>query len=141
MIKAVFDTVVFVRSLINPYGRWGELVFKYPDKYQLFVSQPIVEEYLEVLHRPELTGKFKTLLALDLEKIIELVGQAPVVNISTIASASRDQKDNKFLATASSAGADYLVSEDKDLLDLKEYRGTKIISALDFLYILDKTDH
>ena len=62
MIKAVFDTVVFVRSLINPYGRWGELVFSYHDRYQLVVSKELVEEYLEVLHRPELTGKFKTLL-------------------------------------------------------------------------------
>ena len=141
MIKAVFDTVVFVRSLINPYGRWGELVFKYPDKYQLFVSQPIVEEYLEVLHRPELTRKFKILLDLNLEKIIELVGQAPIVNISPMPIVSRDQKDNKFLATASSAGADYLVSEDNDLLDLKEYQEIKIVTALDFLHILDKTGH
>lgn len=136
MTRAVFDTVVFVRSLINPYGRWGELVFSYQDSYQLFVSQQIVEEYLEVLHRPELAKKFKALTNLDLAKIIDLVGQAPLVEISTIPTASRDPKDNKFLACAQAAKADYLVTEDRDLLDIGEYQDTKIVTALEFLHIL-----
>lgn len=138
MTRAVFDTVVFVRSLINPYGRWGELVFSYQDRYQLFVSQQIVEEYLEVLHRPELAKKFKALTNLDLAKIIDLLGQAPLVEISTIPTASRDPKDNKFLACAQQAKADYLVTEDRDLLDIGEYQDTKIVTALEFLHILDK---
>lgn len=140
MYKVVFDTVVFVRSLINPYGRWGELIFKYYDRYLVFVSQPIVEEYLEVLHRPELTGKFRTLSNLDLEKIIDIIKHAPMVKVPTISSASRDPKDNKFLATSCAASADYLISEDKDLLDIKEYQGVKIITTLDFLHILEKID-
>ncbi len=138
MIKAVFDTVVFVRSLINPYGRWGELVFSYQNRYQLFVSQQIAEEYLDLLHRPPLTMKFQKLKDLDLRKIIELIGQAPIVEISTKPMVSRDPKDNKFLAAAEAAAADYLVTEDKDLLELVDYRGTRIITSLGFLHILDK---
>lgn len=136
MVKAVFDTVVLVRSLINPFGRWGELIFSYRSKYRLFVSRQVVEEYLDVLHRQELTKKFQTLNNLDLRKIIELIGQAPSVEISTIPKVSRDPKDNKFLATAKASKADYLVTEDRDLLDLKEYMGTKIVTALEFLHIL-----
>jgi predicted nucleic acid-binding protein len=45
-------------------------------------------------------------------------------------------KDNKFLATARQAQADYLVTEDEDLLVLTEYEGTKIITAQAFLALL-----
>jgi predicted nucleic acid-binding protein len=49
---------------------------------------------------------------------------------------SRDTKDNKFLAAAEAANADFLVSEDGDLLDLVAHRGTRIIPAHEFLQIL-----
>lgn len=137
MLRVVFDTVVFVRSLINPHGRWGRLVFAYSQDYQLVVSEPVVTEILEVLHRPELRAKFRSLENLDVGAVIELLGQAAVVDVQSIAPISRDPKDDKFLATAEAAGADYLVSEDDDLLVLKEYRGTKIIDAAAFLAVLE----
>ncbi|TSC88197.1 MAG: PilT protein domain-containing protein [Microgenomates group bacterium Gr01-1014_16] len=139
MIRVVLDTVVFVRSLINPYGRWGELVFKYFDAYQLFVSREVVGEILEVLQRPELTLKFRPMKNLDYSRVIELLGQAEVVEITESYSGSRDHKDDKFLATADAARADYLVTEDEDLLVLKKHGVTKIIDSLEFLRILEKS--
>jgi predicted nucleic acid-binding protein len=47
-------------------------------------------------------------------------------------------KDDKFLATAYTAKADYLVTEDNDLLVLEEYKGIKIITAENFLEILER---
>lgn len=138
MHRVVFDTVVFVRSLINPYGRWGELVFYHGDKYQLFVSPLIIEEILEVLHRPIISKKFRTDEFLSLETVIELLGKANVVEISEMLSGSRDAKDNKFLAAAVAAKADYLVSEDQDLLIIKNFKGVKIVDSLAFLKILKK---
>ena|SRR3989344_1408582 len=136
MLRVVFDTVVFVRSLINPHGRWGELVFRHHNRYQLVISRPIVKEILEVLHRPEIVKKFQTDINLDLETVIGLLGRAPVVEISKISPVSRDPKDNIFIATAERAEADYLVSEDEDLLSLKNYKKIQIVSSLDFLHIL-----
>ena len=49
---------------------------------------------------------------------------------------SRDVKDNKFPAAAEAAKADYLVSEDRDLLDLVEHEDTRIVSAYEFLQLL-----
>lgn len=138
MLRVVFDTVVFVRSLINPYGVWGKLVFDYYQTYQLFVSKPVVTEIVEVLQRPELTTKFRTLKAMDISTTIVLLGQARVVEVEEIPNISRDPQDDKFLATALAANADYLVSEDKDLLILKEYRGVKIVAATTFVRILEK---
>jgi predicted nucleic acid-binding protein len=50
---------------------------------------------------------------------------------------ARDPKDDKFLATAKAVAADYLVSEDEDLLVLEEYEGTRIVNAAAFLRILE----
>jgi putative PIN family toxin of toxin-antitoxin system len=45
----------------------------------------------------------------------------------------RDPEDDKFISCALSASADWIVSGDKDLFDLKQYKSTKIIKASDFL--------
>ena len=137
MLKIVIDTVVFVRSLINPHSRCGKIVFSHNKIYQLFVSEPIVIEILEVLHRPELTVKFRRLKSMDYFMVMEILGQAAVIEIPTIPQVSRDSKDNKFLATAAETKSDYLVTEDNDLLDLKEYQGVKIVNTDTFLHILE----
>jgi len=44
-----------------------------------------------------------------------------------------DPSDNKILECALEAEADYIVSGDRHLLDLREYRGIKILSSGEFL--------
>lgn len=140
MLRVVFDTVVFVRCLINPHGRWGALVFEHAGRYRLFVSEPVLVEILEVLARPELTKKFRSLRGLDRTRVLDLLAQASVVELPAIPPVSRDPKDDKFLATARAARAQYLVSEDEDLLHLGEYEGIKMVNALQFLRILEQED-
>lgn len=48
----------------------------------------------------------------------------------------RDPEDNKFLEVAIEARAQYLVTGDKDLLDLKIYRHVRIVRPAAFLKIL-----
>jgi uncharacterized protein len=134
--KVVLDTVVLVRSLINPFGRWGELVFEHGDRYDLVLSEPIVRELLEVLHRPELVRKYRTLPERDMHAMLDVLSRAQLVEVTHIPRVSRDPKDDAFLATARAAGADYLATEDDDLLVLHAYEGTKIVSAVDLLAIL-----
>lgn len=136
MLKVVFDTVVFVRSLINPYSVCGTIVFRYFPRYRLFVSQPIIMEVLEVLRRPELTRRFRSLEARDVPRVVDLLSGAEIVEMQSIPAVCRDPKDDKFIATVLAAGADYLVTEDDDLLVLGEYSGTLIINAATFASIL-----
>ena len=49
---------------------------------------------------------------------------------------SRDLKDDIFLATAVLSGAQYIVTEDKDLLVLNPYDGIHILNAVEFLNII-----
>lgn len=138
-MRVVFDTVGFVRGLINPRSRWGRILFDDADRSTLIVSEPIVLEALDVLRRPAVVRLFKTLPGRDTATIIAILRNAEAVEVRDIPAVSRDPKDDKFLATAVAGRAAYLVSEDKDLLDIGEYAGIRIITAAAFLALLDTT--
>src|SRR5689334_8955717 len=138
MIRVVFDTVVFVRSLLNRQSIWARLVFDRSEDYQLVVSPPVLREALEVLRRPELTRRFSRLSGRDPATVLDILAAARVVQAPSIPSTARDAKDDKFLATAKAGAADCLVSEDQDLLVLGEYEGIPIVTAATFLEMLDR---
>ena len=140
MLKVIFDTVIFVRALINPYGLWGRLVFQNRGRYELVVSPPVVRELLDVIHRPELTRRFRSLAGLDVRQVLQLIKEASVVTIDDVPSVSRDPKDDVFLATARVIEADYLVSEDSDLLVLGTHGDVRIVTAAVFLEILERDE-
>jgi len=140
MHRVTFDTVVFVRSLMSPYGWWGRLVFDFGDRYTLVVSEPVVREIIEVLHRPALQKLYRPLATRSLATIVDIVAAAEWVEDATIPTVSRDPKDDRFLATAKAAHADFLFSADRDLLDLEEYEGVRISTAEELLHILQQAD-
>jgi len=137
MIKAVFDTNVFLRALINPHSPCSRLLDEFADNYELVLSPAIIREVLEVLHRPRWRAKFPQIAQLDMARIIALFEQAHVVEPQEVPSVSRDPNDDKFLACARAAGAEYLVTEDKDLLVLGEYEGTRICRPAEFTALLE----
>jgi putative PIN family toxin of toxin-antitoxin system len=137
MIKAVLDTNVFLRALINPHSHCGSLFDDLAERYTLVLSPPIVREVLEVLHRPKILAKFPHLADLDMGRVIGWFEQAQVVEPAEIVPVSRDPDDDVFLATARAAGADYLVTEDKDLLVLGDYEGARICQPAEFIALLE----
>lgn len=140
VVSAVFDAVVFVRCLLNPRSRWGRLVFLEMGRYRLVISQPILTEIVEVIHRPEIVRKSRFVAGLDRPTVLMILANATVVQLDDVPPVSRDPKDDYYLATARAAAAGFLVSEDNDLLVLGAYEGTKIVTAEAFLAILDATD-
>lgn len=52
----------------------------------------------------------------------------------------RDPKDDIFIACAVEGEADYIVTGDKDLLDMDEYQGIKIIRPEEFVAVLDAVE-
>jgi len=104
----------------------------------LIVSDPIILDVLDVLQRPAIVRLFKTLPGRDVAAIVAILTDAQFVDVREILAVSRDPKNNKFLATAAQAGADYLVSEDQDLLVLREYKGVHSVNAATFLDLLEQ---
>ena len=137
MLRAVLDTNVFLRSILNSSSPSGRLLGEFTGDYNLIVSQALIFEVLTVLSRPELQAHSPRVAHLDYASIMGFFERAELVEPEDILPVSRDPKDDMLLACAKAAAADYLVSEDKDLLVLKEYGGTIICRPTDFVAVLE----
>ncbi len=87
-----------------------------------------VTRYPKIRERlvPALAGR----LINELRDVAVSVGNLPAVNVSS------DPHDDYLLAIATAGAADFLVTGDKrDLLTLRLYEGTKIITVRDFLVL------
>ena len=135
-IKVVIDTQIFLRAAINRQSLPGKLIFDLRDRYILITSPQMIAEIIDVLSRPALRTKFKTLTDATLNGILIRIADAEVVEVTDVEAISRDPKDDIFLACAKASSADYVVSEDKDLLVLNPYKGIPIVDALSFLHVL-----
>jgi len=65
-----------------------------------------------------------------LSRFATLVTDLPEVKVV------RDPNDDKIVACALAAGAEYIVTRDKDLLSLGEYEGVAMITPEEFLHVL-----
>lgn len=89
-------------------------MWRYERRLELIVNPEVVEEYLEVLER----------LSVHEQSIVwfeeSLAERKTVtwVNLGPRLQASRDPDDNVFLSTARPGRADYLLTNDRDLLDI-----------------------
>lgn len=59
-----------------------------------------------------------------------------VTDVPDIRGVVRDPNDDMIIACAVGAGADYIVTRDKDLLSLGEYEGIRMIKPETFLHVL-----
>lgn len=133
-MRAVIDTVVFVRALITPRSRWGRILFQLVDQYTMVLSPQIVEEILDALYRPGPRQRFPQMASPpELALVLGLLSNAEVVEPRVQLSVCRDPGDNKFLECAVEGAADCIVTEDRDLLDLANYQGIDLIDATAFI--------
>jgi uncharacterized protein len=138
-LRVVIDTQIFLRSVINPRSASAKLSPKlWRGYYQLYISDAIEAEIIDVLNRIEIRAKFPQITdetVNDLLTIIQSEGER--IEVTEVEPISRDPKDDMFLACAKVAGADYLVSEDKDLLVLEKHHDTKIVNVAQFLSVME----
>ena len=130
--KTVIDTNIAVSALIARRGFSAQLFEKIIlGEIQNFTSKEIIEEIEDVLKRKEITKRTAKpsrdfILTNYLAKSIEVKPKTKVTIVE-------DKDDNKFIETALEAKADYIVSGDHHLLELKEFRGIKIVKAKELL--------
>ena len=128
-MKVVFDTNILVSALVFPGGR-GEAALRriIEEKDKLVLSKPIVDELLGVLGR-----KFSR----DAEELahaaVYLSRLAILVRPRMRLRAVKDDPDNRILECAVTGNADAIVTGDRGLLALEEYRGVRIFSLRRYL--------
>ena len=106
-------------------------------KIQLIFCPKTLEELIKVLHYPKfgLTEEEITyLVKVELLPYVVLIENTTSLDPSLI----RDKNDLKFLECALSGKADYLVSGDKDVLEVKKIQTIKVLNAKGFLEVLEK---
>ena len=135
MKKVVFDTNVLISAVLVKEGISAKLI-KHSEPFEVVTSEEILTELLEKLQLPRIKDKYKFSDALIGEYISTLRKDSTVVSVFTQVSVVRDTNDNMVLACAIDGKADYLVTGDKDLLDIGTYQGVIIISPAEFLQIL-----
>ncbi|MEO8391714.1 MAG: putative toxin-antitoxin system toxin component, PIN family [Chloroflexota bacterium] len=136
-LKVVFDTQIYLRAAINSTSICGRLFSDWTEEYTLCVADEIEAEIIDVLTRSKLRAKFPQITDETVTKVKSTFAKAERFKLKNIPAISRDPKDDIFLACAKAAKALYLVSEDNDVLVLKQYEETAIVNALEFLAILE----
>jgi len=126
---AVFDTNVLIAAIITE-GICSKLLHRARAREFSLVSCPFIMMEL----RRTLSKKFRLSpgeTASAMEPICEAIERS-IDHDLKITDICRDADDDNIIACAVAAKADYLVTGDSDLLEIKSYKGIKIITPRDF---------
>lgn len=135
-LRAVIDTNLFVSGLFAQKGNTYDLQQLWlAQAFELAVSDQILAEIKATLQKPYLHEKLFVHEGEE-DEIIDLIRERAFVVTRDRYKTDRlktDPDDNKFLACALEAKADFIVSGDNHLLELKHYQGIQIINAKIFV--------
>lgn len=137
VIRAVIDTNLIVSYLLSQGETLSRLIDLWEDDCFVYVtSHEILREIEEVVNHPQLRPHMKG----DPEVLLKLIKNDALITPGdlVLTGVCRDPKDDKFIACAVEGEADFIVTGDKDLLDLDTYENVKMIRVHDFVQFLDK---
>jgi putative PIN family toxin of toxin-antitoxin system len=135
-MKLVLDTNVVISGLLWSGNPRQILDAARVGRVELSTSRPLLEELTTVLERRKFEGKI-TASGLPVDAIVDryavlarLVRPEPTKRIVA------DPDDDVVIGTALAAKADWIVSGDGHLLELRDYQGIRILAAADALVSL-----
>lgn len=140
MIRAVLDANIYVSARIRPQGPPGRILRLLLENqlFQLVGSTAIFDEVQRSLRYP----RIRRYLSLSPDEIdrwviaLALIAE-PTEGCLKLRAVEKDPDDDKYLIAALEGRAEYLVSGDSDLLALREYKGVSIVTAREFLRIIE----
>ena len=128
-MRAVFDTNVLVAAFLTE-GICSTLLLRARrGECELILSTDIIKEFERTLRRKFLVSQSETS---NVRKVLAEATLDVFQKVNPIAPVCRDPDDDRILACAREAHADYIVTGDQDLLVLKRYGTTRIVTPRDF---------
>ena len=132
-MKIVLDANIFISSFF-----WGGNPRKVLERViagidELFITKEILDEIYDVIGRPKFHAN-EDGIHYFINSIEEISNK--IVPKRRIKNGSRDKTDNKYIECGITANVDYIISGDIHLLELKEYKEIKIITAKNYLEII-----
>jgi len=130
-VRIIFDTNTLVSKLLFTKSVPGKAFSSGLRLGQILMSNDTFEELSVVLSRPKF-NKYVTLE--DRQQFLRLLSRVvEIIPIIKVVQQCRDPEDDKLLELAINGSADYLITGDEDLLVLKQFGDTKILTAAQFI--------
>ena len=129
-LKVVIDTNLWISFLISKKYDALDKLFAL-DYITLIFSEELLEEFVEVAKRPKFQKYFSNTDLIIL--LSQIYTKAEFIDVQSDVIICRDEKDNFLLSLAKDGKANYLVSGDKDLLEIQKFEKTKIVTISEFL--------
>jgi putative PIN family toxin of toxin-antitoxin system len=128
--RIIIDTNLWISFLLTKEYSKLDKLFSKNDLILLF-SQELLEEFIEVARRP----KFKKYFAVaDLNSLLsEIHLKAEFCEVTSEVDVCRDPKDDFLLSLSQDGNATHLITGDKDLLEIKMFGKTLILTITEYL--------
>jgi len=134
-LRAVVDTNLFVSGLFAKDSLSARLQDLWINQdFELITSIEIIKEISRVLSYPRIKERFDPKEE-NVRRFFRLIFRKAIIakDLYKTDRISADRTDNKFLACALEKEADYIVSRDPHLRNLKHYHGIQIVDAATFI--------
>lgn len=133
MIRAVIDTNVLVSAMISSAGNEALLVLAINQGLVVpCLSVEILKEYSDVLLRPRFGFP-----AAEVDALLDLLRRkGKLLEPARITPTSPDPDDDKFIACALAAKADFLVTGNKRHFPQSAPRRTRVVNAAELLDLI-----
>jgi len=129
-LRTIVDTNLWISFLISGTFHQLEQLLT-TNKLLLLFSEELLQEFLDVIQRPKLSRYFEKF---NIEMLFESIQDyIEFIEVNAEVDICRDKKDNFLLALAKDGKADILITGDKDLLVLKNFESTQIMTFPEFL--------
>lgn len=128
-MRVVFDTNIFISAFMFPGRQAERAIDRIVDgRDHLLISRPIIDETLTVLAR-----KFRR----DAEQLahdaILLASIGEIIATKRRLQLLKDDPDNRILECAIAGRAELIVTGDRELLNLREFNGVRVVSLKSYL--------
>lgn len=139
-VRVVLDANVFISAVLYPSSNPGHILeLVRQNAVQLLVSPDILAEVKAVLSYPHLRKLHHRGPKWIRAFVQELSALAQTTPGELLVDAIKDDpSDNIYLACAVEGDADFVVSGDKHLKNLKTYQGIRILDPATFIQILNR---
>jgi putative PIN family toxin of toxin-antitoxin system len=128
--RIIIDTNLWISYLLTKNPELDRLLAS--NLVTLLFSQDLILEFVEVAKRPKFKKYFSPS---DLETLlVSLSSKAIFIEVLNSVNIAPDPKDNFLLALAREGNATHLITGDKDLLSLKKFEKTKIVTLRNYLF-------
>ena len=143
MIRVVLDTNILISAILSPSGPVAQILrLAREGRIELVFSPDTATEHLKVMRDPQIRRLLeKRRLPLSVaERFLKHLAQASllVMGKTKVDAIKDDPSDNIFLSCAIDGKADFIVSGDRHLKELREFQGIRIVDPATFIALFER---